>query len=175
MCQPWLYFYNRFDALVENSLSLSIPYVRCHSVFSDDSNVYRDSVFADNLWINSDITFLTISCVSQDYIFPINLVRRSWIEWRCRLYTSVVTVFIDDFKFDKDFVFADDLCISNDIAFLTIPCVSHDFIFSIDFMRWPWISWRCRLNTSAVTQYSITISRSTVTLFSPAIYGSVMT
>jgi hypothetical protein len=47
------------------------------------------------------------------------------------LYIGCHSVFIDDFKFDRDFVFADDLCISNDIAFLTIPCVSHDFIFSI--------------------------------------------
>jgi len=43
MRQPWLYFCYRFDASVGNLFTPSIPYVRCHSFFSDDFNVYRDS------------------------------------------------------------------------------------------------------------------------------------
>jgi hypothetical protein len=115
MREPWLYFCNRFDALVLNSLTLSIPYGSFHSVFIDDFKVYNYSIFAGDLWINSDIAFFTIL-------------------WVC-----------------------------------------HDTIFAIYLMRWSWIHWRGWLHTSAVSQYSLTISRSTVTLFSPAIYGSAVT
>jgi len=58
------------------------------------------------------------------------------------------------------------LWISGDIPFLAIPCVDHDSIFAIDFMHRSWIHWRCQLHTSAVTRYSLTISRFTMTLFS---------
>jgi hypothetical protein len=115
MCQPWLYFCYQFDASIMNSFTLLIPYVDCHSVFIEFFNVYRDSVFADDLWI------------------------------------------------------------SRDIVFLTIPSVSHDSIFAIDLMRRSWIHWCCRFHTSAVTQYSLMISRSTMTLFSLTIYGSGVT
>jgi hypothetical protein len=54
---------------------LSIPYVSSHSVFSDDFKVYDDYVFADDLWIRSDIAFLTISCVGHDSIFSIDSKR----------------------------------------------------------------------------------------------------
>jgi len=37
------------------------------------------------------ITFLTIPCSSQDSIFHIDWMRRSWIQWRCWFYTLVVT------------------------------------------------------------------------------------
>jgi hypothetical protein len=59
-----------------NSLTLSIPYVSCHSVFIDDSKIYTDFVFAGDLWINSDIALFTIPCVSHDFIFSIDLMRR---------------------------------------------------------------------------------------------------
>jgi hypothetical protein len=58
---------------------------------------------------------------------------------------------------------------------LTIPCVIHGSIFAIDLMRQSWIQWRCRLLTSAITQYSWMILRSTVTLFSPSICGLAAT
>ena len=115
MSQPWFYFCNWFDALVVNLGTLSIPYASCHLVFIDDFNVYTDSIFTDDLWITSDISFLTISCVSHDSIFAIDLMCQSWIHWRCRFYTS------------------------------------------------------------PVTQYSITIARSTPTKFLLTIYGSVVT
>jgi hypothetical protein len=115
MRQRWLYFYYRFDASFVNSVTLSIPHGSCHSVFIDDFKVYSDSVLAADLWISSDIAFLAISCVDHDYIFAIDLMRRSWIQWRCPFHTA------------------------------------------------------------DVTQYSLMISRSTVTLFSAAIYGSAVT
>jgi hypothetical protein len=93
MCQPWLYFCYRFDVSVVNSLTMSIPYVGCHSVFIDDFKVYSDSVFADDLWISRDMAFLTIPCVSHDAILAINLMRRLWIHWRCRFHTSAGTQF----------------------------------------------------------------------------------
>jgi hypothetical protein len=91
MRQPWLYFFYRVDASVVNSLTLSIPYVGCHSVFIDNFKVYSYFVFASDLWIPRDISFVTIPLVSHDSIFAINLMRHSWIYWRCRFHTSVVT------------------------------------------------------------------------------------
>jgi hypothetical protein len=79
MRQPWLYFCYRFDALVVNSLTLSISYGRCHSVFIDDFEVYNVSVFTDDLWIRHKIAFLTIPFASHESIFSIDLMRRSWI------------------------------------------------------------------------------------------------
>ena len=60
-----------------NSLTLSIPHVSCHSVFRDNFLVYSGSGFANDLWINSDITFLTIPCGSHDSIFAIYLMCRA--------------------------------------------------------------------------------------------------
>ena len=84
---PWLYFCYRFDASFMNSLTMSIPYIDCHSVFIDDIKVYSDVVFADDLWISRDIAFLTIPCVMDDSIFAIELMHRSWIQWLCRFHT----------------------------------------------------------------------------------------
>jgi hypothetical protein len=91
MRQPWLYFCYRVDASVVNSLMLSIPYVGCHFVFIDDFKVYSYFVFANDLWINRDIAFLTIPCGSNDSIFVIDFMHRSGNHWRCRLHSSVVT------------------------------------------------------------------------------------
>jgi len=114
MRRPWLYFCFPFDASVVNSLTLSIPCGSCHSVFFEDFKVYCYSLLAGYLWISCD-----------------------WV-------------------------------------FFTIPWVGHDFIFAIDLMRRSWIQWLCRFHLVAVTQYSLTISRSTITLFWPAIYGSAV-
>jgi hypothetical protein len=88
---------------------------------------------------------------------------------------SCHSVFIDDFKVYCFSILADDIWISRDLAFLTIPCINHDSIFAIDLMRLSWFHWRCRFHVAAVTQYSLTISRSTVTLFLLMIYGTVVT
>jgi len=151
MRQPWLYFCYRFDASVLNSLTLSITYIGYHSVLIGDFKVYSYSVFAGDLWISRDIMFLTISCITHNSIFAIDyhVEQGLCFRWRFRIH--------------------------NDITFLTIPCVSHNSILAIDLMRRSWIQWRCRLHTSTVTQYLLTISRSTVTLFSPPICGSAVT
>jgi hypothetical protein len=91
----------------------------------------------------SDITFLTIPCVNHDSIFAIDLMRRSWIHWRCRFHTSAVTQYSLAISRSTVTVFADDLWISCHITFLTIPCVSHESIFAIDLMCQSWIYWRC--------------------------------
>jgi hypothetical protein len=161
---PWLYFCYRFDASVVNALTLSIPHVSCHSVFVHDFKVYNDSIFANDLWFSHDIAFLTIPCVGFDSIFFLSIPYMSWH-----------SVFNDDFKFYSESVFADDLWISRDIAFLTIPCVGHDSIFAIDLMRRSWIHGRYGFHTSAGTQYSLTVSRSIVTMFSVMIYRSAVT
>jgi len=283
-CPPWLYFCYRFDALVVSWVMVPIPYVGCHSVFIDDFKVYSDSIFAEDLWISRDITFLTIPCTSHCYIFAIDLMCWSWIHWLCWLHMSIVThysltfssstgtmfwltiygsasklcfwqlhesamtlfvlliwcvgrefidvfhsiwqlslsihwqfqgysdsvfadnlrisgdiafltipcvsrefldaadyicrlhpVFVDDFNVYSVSVFADDLWIRRQISILTITCVSHDSIFAIDLKHCSWIQWRCWFNTSPVTQYLLTITRTTVTLFSLTIYRSAMT
>jgi len=211
-------------------------YGGCHSVFIDDFKLYSEFVFAIELWISRDVAFFIIPCINHDSMFAINLMRLSWIHWRCRLHTLAVTqysltissstvtlflltiygsaltyifydsmrppwlylchrfdvsvmnswmlsipcgsyhlIFIDNFKVCCYSVLAGDLWISRDIVFLIIRCLGHDSIFAIDLMRRSWIHWRCRFHSVAVTQYSLTISRSTVPFFWPAIYGLAMT
>jgi hypothetical protein len=58
---------------------------------------------------------------------------------------------------------------------LTIPCFNYYSIFAIDFKRQPRIIFCCRFHTSAVTQISMAIARSTVSQFSLMISGSVVT
>jgi len=91
MHRPWLYFFYRFDALIVNSLTLSIPCGSCHSVFFDDFKVYCYSPMASDIWINRDRGFFTIPCVDHDYIFAFHLMCRSWIHWRCRFHAVPVT------------------------------------------------------------------------------------
>jgi len=88
---------------------------------------------------------------------------------------SCDSVFINYFKVYSYSVLAGDLWISRDIVFLTMPCGGHDNIFACDWMRRSWIHWRCRFHAVPVTQYSLTVSRSTVTLFWPPIYRSAVT
>jgi hypothetical protein len=117
-----------------------------------------------------------------------NSMCQSWLYFCYRFDASVVnsltlsityvgchSVIRDDFNFNKISVSSDDLWISRDIPLLTIQCVSHDSSFAIDLMLRSWIHWLCQLHTSAVIQYSLTISRSMVTLFLLAIYGSALT
>jgi len=117
-----------------------------------------------------------------------NSVRQPWHYFSYRFHVSVMNsltlsipysschlVFIDNFKFNRDSVLADNLWISCDIAFLKIPCVFPDSIFAINLKRRLWIHKRCQLRMSVVTHYSLTISRSTMTIFSPPICGLVVT
>ena len=90
MHEPSLYFCYRFDALVVNSLTLSIPYVSCHSFFSGDFNIYSDFVFADDLWSVVTQFSLTIPCVNDDFVFSIHFRRQPWISFRCRFHASSI-------------------------------------------------------------------------------------
>jgi hypothetical protein len=56
---------------------LWIPLVSFHSVFRGDFLVYSDSIFTDDLRISRDLAFLTITSLSHDSIFAIDLMRRS--------------------------------------------------------------------------------------------------
>jgi hypothetical protein len=158
MLQPWVYFCCRLDASVVNSLTLSITYVSCHSVFIDDFKVYSDCF----RWLFMDHP--------SHSVFD-NSMRQPWVYFCYRFDASVVnsltllityvgchSPFINDYEVYSDCIFTIDLWISKDITFLTIPCVGHD-----------------QLHTAAVTQYSLMISRSTMTLFLLMIYGSVQT
>ena len=102
-------------------------------------------------------------------------MRRPWLYFFYRFDASVVnslmlsipccsshSVFIDEFKVYRYSFLAGDLWISRDRVFFSFPCVDHDSIFAIDLMRRSWILSRCRFHAVAVTQYSLTISRSTV-------------
>jgi hypothetical protein len=176
LCQPWLYFCYRFEVSFVKSLTLSIPYVNCHSVFIDNFKFYRDFVLADDLWINTDIVFLTIPYVSHDsnfsYRFDTSIVNSLTLSIT---YVGCHLVFIDHFKVYSHSFFGSDLRISLDIAFLTIPwdtmtlfllliwCIGREFINVVDS------------KTSAVIQYSLTISSSIGTLFLLTIYGSALT
>jgi hypothetical protein len=71
------YRFLQFCASTMIPFLLSIPEVSWHSVFSDDFLVCSDSALALDLWISTDITFLTIPCVSHDSIFAIDLMCRS--------------------------------------------------------------------------------------------------
>jgi len=73
MHKPWLYFSYWFDVSVVNSVTLSITYVGCLSIFIDDYKVYSESVVVDDLWISSDISFFRIPCIGHDSIFAIDL------------------------------------------------------------------------------------------------------
>ena len=135
ICQPSLNFCYRFDASVMNSVTLSIPYVSCHSIFIDAFKFYMDFVFADDLWIYNEIEFLTIPCISIDSIFAIDLMRRSWIHWSCRLHTSAVTQYSLTISRSIVTLFTPAFYGSGGTPFLTVPCISHDSIFVIDLIH----------------------------------------
>jgi len=79
--------FSQFHAVAMTLFLLSIQYVSWHLVFSDDFKFYSESVFANDLWISSDIAFLIIPCVNNDSIFAIEFMRRSWIHWRYWFHT----------------------------------------------------------------------------------------
>jgi len=224
MRPTWIYFCYRFYVSLVNSLTLSNPYIGCHSCLSGDFKVNGDSVFADDFWSVVTQFSLKIPCVNDDSVFSIDFIRQLWISIRCRFHPSVVTqfskmisrstvthsVFDDsmrqtwiyfsyrfnashenslmqstpyvschsyfsgDFKVNGDSVFADDFWSVVTQFSLKIPCVNDDSVFSIDFIRQPWISIRCRFHPSPLTQFSKMISRPTVTQFSLTIYGSAL-
>jgi len=200
MRQPWLYFCYPFDVSILNSFTLSISYVICHSVFSDDIKVYRDSIFAYDIWFSIDIEFLTIPCVSHDSIFcyrfdasVVNSLKLSIPYVGCHL------VFYDDFDYSDNsmrqpwlyFCYRFDASVLNSLTLsLSIGWWFHGLqwlyfrwrfvdpswhsVFD-NYMRQPWLYFCYRFHTSVVTHHSLTITRSTVTLFSLMIYRLAVT
>jgi hypothetical protein len=106
------------------------------------------------------------------YAFDASVVNSATLSIR---YVGCYSVFINDFKVYSVSVFTNDLWIRRQIPFLTIPFVGRESIFGIDLLCRSWIHWRYRLHKKVVAQYSLTIKRSTVTLFSLANYGSAVT
>jgi len=88
MRQTWIYFCYPFYASLVYSLTLSTPYVRCHSYFTSDFKVNIDSVFADDFWSVVTQFSLTIPCVNDDTVFSNDFIRQPWISIRCRFYPS---------------------------------------------------------------------------------------
>jgi len=82
------------------------------------------------------------------YAWLVNSLMLSTPYVRCHSYFS------GDFKVNGDSVFADDFWSVGTQFSLTIPCVNDDYVFSIDFIRQPWISIRCRFHPSGLTQFS---------------------
>jgi hypothetical protein len=93
MRQTWIYFCYRFYASLVNSLTLSTPFVTCHSYFSGNFKVNTHSVFADDFWSVVTRFSLTIPCVNDDSIFSNDFTRQPLISIRCRFYPSAVTQF----------------------------------------------------------------------------------
>jgi hypothetical protein len=93
MSQTWIYFCYRFDASLVNSLTLSTPYISCHSYFSCDFKVYCDSVFADDFWSVVTQFSLTIPCVNDEFVFSIDFTRQPCISILCQFHPSAVTQF----------------------------------------------------------------------------------
>jgi hypothetical protein len=91
MRQTWIYFCYRFLASLVNSLTLSTPYISCHSYKSGDFTVYIDSVFADDFWSVGTQFSLTIPCVKDDSVFSIDFFRQPWISIWCRFHPSPLT------------------------------------------------------------------------------------
>jgi hypothetical protein len=91
MRQTWIYFSYWFYASLVHSLTLSTPYVSCHSYFSGDFKVYGDSIFADDFWSVGTQFSLTIPCVTDDSVFSIDFIRQPCISIRCWLHPSPLT------------------------------------------------------------------------------------
>jgi len=163
------------------------------------SFVNRELVFAvDSIrqpWLNFQRWFLVLQWFSFHWRFMDqhwhsvfdDSMPQTWIFFFYRFYASLVisltlptpyvschSYFSGDFKVYGDSVFTDDFWSVVMQFSLTIPCVNHDSVYCHDFNRQPWISIRCRFHPSPLTQFSKMISRSTVTQFSPTIYGSAL-
>ena len=93
MPQTWIYFFHRFYASLVNCLTLSTPYVSCHSYFSGDFKVTSHFFFADDFWSVGTQFALTIPCVNDDSVFSNDFIRQPWISIRCPFYPSATTQF----------------------------------------------------------------------------------
>ena len=178
LCQPWLYFCYRFDAPVVNSLTISIPFgirqlsLSIHWWFQGLQGIYFRWRFMDQQWHSVFYNSMRQPWIYFCYRFDALVVNSLTMSVPC---DNCHSVFIDDFKVYKDSIFADDFWSVVTLFSLAIVCVYHDSVFSIDFMCPLWISFCCRFHASSVTQFSMMISCSTVTLFSPMVFALAVT
>jgi hypothetical protein len=100
--QTRIYFCYWFHASVVNSLTVSTPYVSCHSYFSVDFWVYSDFVLGDDFWSVVTQFSLAIPCLNGDSLFSFDFVRQPWIRMRCRFHSSAWLSFKDDFSLYSD-------------------------------------------------------------------------
>jgi len=106
MHQTWIYFCYRLYASLVNSLTLSTPYVSCHSYLIGDFKVTSHSVFADDFWSVVTQFSLTIGDFKLESIFAIGFMRRSWILLTLSTpYVSCHSYFSGDFKVNSHSVF----------------------------------------------------------------------
>jgi hypothetical protein len=163
MCRSWIHSRCRFHA---------VPVTRYSLTISRSTLLCFGRWFMDQPWHSIFDNSMRRPWLYFFYRFDASLVSSSTLSIPCG---SCHSVFIDDFKVYCYSVLAGDLWISRDRLFFSFPCVGHDSIFAIYLMFPSWIHWRCRFHVVPVTQYSLTISRSTVTLVWPPIYGSAVT
>jgi len=179
--------------------SLTIPCVNDDTVFSNDFIrqpwISIRCRFYPSPWLNFQRWFLVLQWLRFGWRFTDqhrqsvfdDSMRQTWIYFCYPFYASLVysltlstpdvrchSFFSGHFKVYGDSVFADDFWSLVTQFSLTIPCINDDSVFSIDFIRQPWISIRCRFHPSPFTQFSKMISRFTVTQFSLTIYGSAL-
>jgi len=184
---------------VVTQFSLMIPCVNDDSVFSIDFicqlRIRIPCRFYPSPWLNFQRWFLVLQWLSFRWRFMDqhwhsvfdDSMCQTWIYFCYRFYASLVksltlstpyvscqSYFSGDFKVYGDYVFDDDLWSVVMHFSLMIPCVNDDSVFSIDFIRQPWISIRCRFHPSPLTQFSKMISRPTLTQFSLTSYGSAL-
>jgi len=93
MRQTWIYFCYRFLASLVNSLTLSTPYVSCHSYYSSDFKVYIDFVLGDDFKSVLTQFSLAIPWVNDDPVLSFDFVRQPWIRMRCPFHPSAVNQF----------------------------------------------------------------------------------
>jgi hypothetical protein len=163
MCRSWIHWRCQFHA---------VPVTRYSLTISRSTLLCFGRWFMDQPWHSIFDNSMCRPWLYFFYRFDASLVSSSTLSIPCG---SCHSVFIDDFKVYCYSVLAGDLWISRDRLFFSFPCVGHDSIFAIYLMFPSWIHWRCRFHAVPVTHYSLTISRSTVTLVWPPIYGSVVT
>jgi hypothetical protein len=96
-------------------------------------------------------------------IFANDLMCRSWIQWRCLFHTSAVTQFSVTISRSRVTQFLLTIFGQYGSGFHWRFRASTMTLFSSDFMRPPWISFRCWFHASSATQFSMMISHSMVT------------
>jgi len=135
---------------------LSIPHVSCHSDFICDFKVFNDYVFTEDLWLGATqfqwqfhasmmtLFSLLISCVNRELVFVVDSIsqpRLNFQRWFLVLqWLSFQWRFLDQHW--------QSVC-DNSI-------LNHQSNYAIDLLRRSC----CRFHTSAVTQISFVISRS---------------